>query len=130
MKVGPVVRTAAQAAKIAVKYGPQAKIAWDNGGKQAAARATKRAKTLNARRRAFAHAAGVVEGTVLKIAPSGSTVYVVFTGERPIAAYPPQDLPFSALLEHADLSRRMPAVPAEPSTTSLKKLPRPVRRKK
>lgn len=122
MKVGPVVRTAAQAAKIAVKYGPQAKIAWDNGGKQAAARATKRAKTLNARRRAFAHAAGVVEGTVLKIAPAGSTLYVVFTGERPIAAYPPQDLPFSALLEHADLSRRQPAVPKDAAP---KKLPRP-----
>jgi hypothetical protein len=126
MKVGPVVKTAAQAAKIAVKYGPQAKIAWDNGGKQAAARAAKRAKTLNARRRAFAHAAGVVKGAVLKIAPSGTTVYVVFTGERPIAAYPPQDLPFSVLLEHADLSRRMPAAPAAagrkgPSLPALRK---------
>lgn len=106
MKIGPIVKTAAQAGKLAVKYGPQAKIAWDKGGKQGAAAARKRALSLNARRRALKHASGLVDGSVLKVAPEGKTVYVVFTGERPVAAYPSQDLPFAAMLEHADLTKR------------------------
>jgi hypothetical protein len=107
MKIGPIVKTAAQAGKLAVKYGPQAKIAWDKGGKQGAAAARKRALSLNARRRALRHSAGLVDGSVLKVAPEGKTVYVVFTGERPVAAYPSQDLPFAALIEHADLGKRI-----------------------
>ena len=90
-------------AKLAVKYGPQAKIAWDKGGKQAAAAATERTKSLTSRRKAFAHAATVVDGSVLKIAPDGKTAYVVFSGEQPIATYPHQDAPYHALLAHVDL---------------------------
>jgi len=96
-------------AKLAVKYGPQAKIAWDKGGKQAAAAASQRARSLTSRRKAFAHASTVVDGSVLKIAPAGKTAYVVFSGEQPIATYPHQDAPFPALLAHVDLARRVPA---------------------
>lgn len=105
-KVGTAGRMIGQGTKLVVRYGPQAKIAWDNGGRKAAAAATKRARSLTARRRAFAHAATVVEGSVLKVAPDGRTAYVVFTGDRPIAAYPPQDTPPEVLLAHADLTRR------------------------
>ncbi len=104
---GRMARTAARSAKLAVKYGPQAKIAWDKGGKQATQAAAKRALTLNARRKALAHAAGVVGGSILKIAPTGSTVYVVFSGEQPIATYPPQDTPYPVLLAHADYDKRI-----------------------
>lgn len=122
MKGAKTAALAVAGMKLAVKYGPQAKIAWDKGGKQAAASATKRARSMNARRKAFAHADGVVDGSVLKIAPSGSTLYVVFSGDRPIASYPPQELPYPALLEHADLSRREhPPV----SSGASQKLPRP-----
>lgn len=107
MRIKPVLRVAGQTAKVAVKYGPQAKIAWDNGGKRGASAAAKRALSLNARRRALKHAAGLVEGSVLKVAPEGRAVYVVFTGIKPVAAYPKQDLPMAALLEHADLSKRI-----------------------
>ena len=48
MAFGKMAKAAAQGAKIAVKYGPQAKIAWDKGGKHATVAATKRALTLNA----------------------------------------------------------------------------------
>lgn len=102
-----VAKAATQGAKLAVKYGPQAKIIWDKGGKQAASAASKRALSLNNRRKALAHARGVIDGSVLKIAPQGSTVYVVFTGDLPIAAYPAQELPFPILLQHADLARRV-----------------------
>jgi hypothetical protein len=94
-------------AKLAVKYGPLVKVAWDQGGKQAASAATKRAMTLNSRRKALAHASGLVDGSILKIAPEGTTMYVVFTGDHPVATYPPQSAPLTILLQHADLSKRI-----------------------
>jgi hypothetical protein len=108
-KVGKAAMIIGAGTRLAVKYGPQAKIAWDKGGKQAATAASKRARSLTARRRAFAHAATVVEGSVLRIAPSGTTAYVVFSGDDPIAAYPPQESPFPVLLAHVDLDRRVRA---------------------
>ena len=55
---GRVTKAATAAAVRAVKYGPQAKIVWDKGGKQATQAAAKRAMSLNSRRKALAHAAG------------------------------------------------------------------------
>ncbi|WP_067439230.1 hypothetical protein [Nocardioides jensenii] len=116
--MGKKVKTAAvvigAGVKVAVKYGPQAKIAWDKGGKQAAASATKRARSLTARRKALAHAATVVDGSILKVAPSGTTAYVVFTGDQPIATYPPSELPFEVLLAHTDLTKRIHPEPKPP----------------
>jgi hypothetical protein len=106
-KVVKAAKVIGTGSKLAVKYGPQAKIAWDNGGRKAAISATKRARSVTARRKAFAHARTVVDGSVLKVAPGGSTIYVVFTGDQPIATYPHQDLPPAVLLAHADLSKRM-----------------------
>jgi hypothetical protein len=105
--MGKMTKAATQSARLAVRYGPQAKILWDHGGKQATRAASKRAMTLNARRRALAHASGVVDGSILKIAPRGLTLYVVFTGDQPIAAYPPQEESLTVLLEHADLDLRI-----------------------
>lgn len=107
MKIGPIMKTATAAGMLAVKYGPQAKIAWEKGGKQSAEAAKKRALSLIARRQALKHATGLVEGSILKIAPAGRTVYVVFTADQPVRAYPDQDLPLPALLENADLSKRV-----------------------
>jgi hypothetical protein len=105
--VGKKTTAVTQGVKLAIKYGPLAKVAWDKGGKQAATAASKRARSLNARRRALAHASGVVDGSILKIAPEGSTLYVVFSGQQPITAYPPQETPLTVLLQHADLSKRV-----------------------
>lgn len=98
--------------KVAAKYGPQAKIAWDNGGKKAAASATRKARSLTARRKALAHAATVVDGSVLKVAPGGTTAYVVFSGEQPIATYPPLETAYPVLLAHADLGKRVHPEPS------------------
>jgi hypothetical protein len=104
---GKSARLATQSAKMAIKYGPLVKVAWDKGGKQATTAAAKRALTLNARRRAIAHASGVIDGSMLKIAPEGATIYIVFTGDLPIASYPPQQAPLTVLLQHADLDKRV-----------------------
>jgi hypothetical protein len=107
MKIAPIAKAATAAGVLVVKYGPQAKLAWDNGGKQGAEAARKRALSLNARRKALNHASGLVQGTVLKVAPAGRTVYVVFTGDQPVRAYPEQDQPLAALLANADLDKRV-----------------------
>ena len=65
MAIGKMAKAAAQGAKIAVKYGPQAKIAWDKGGKQATLAATKRALSVSARRKASAHASGVITAAIM-----------------------------------------------------------------
>jgi len=106
MAGGKITKAATVGAMLVVKYGPQAKIAWDKGGKQATLAAAKRAQALVSRRKALAHAAGVIDGSVLKVAPEGTTVYVVFSGDTAIAAYPPQERPNADLLEHADHSLR------------------------
>ncbi len=125
MAAGNLAKAAAQGAKLVVKYGPQAKIAWDKGGKQATLAAATRAQALIARRKALNHASGVVEGSVLEIAPEGLAVYVVFAGDTPIAAYPPQEAAYGRLLEHADLGKRFR--PEAPSTRRPRRSRRPRR---
>ncbi len=105
--MGTKTKALTTGAKLAIKYGPLIKVAWDKGGKQAADTAAKRAATLRSRKRALAHAAGLVDGSILKIAPGGRTLYVVFTGDLPVATYPPQETPLTVLLQNADLSKRI-----------------------
>lgn len=114
MDPSKVAKVAQKSAKLVVLYGPQAKIMWDRGGKQVVTSASKQAKTMNLRRKAFAHASGLIDGSVLKIAPAGTTMYVVFSGDQPLATYPEQQLPYAVLLEHADLGKRIPAEAKQP----------------
>lgn len=107
MNVAGIARAASKGAKLAVKYGPQAKIVWDKGGRQAAARAGQQASTVAQRRKAIAHAESLIEGTVLRCGPHGSTIHVVFSRDEPVAAYPVQPEPFEELLAHVDTSRRV-----------------------
>lgn len=116
-KVGTAAKVITAGAMLAVKYGPQAKLAWEKGGKKATLAAAKRARSMTARRKSLIHAATLVDGSILKIAPEGSTAYVVFSGEEPVAAYPPQEQPYVVLLAHADLTRRVrPELKDEPKT--------------
>ena len=92
------------AAKKAVKYGPQAKIAWDKAGKPAAEIAAKKAQTQLQRRKAFAKAATVVEGSVIRLVHAGEPVHVVLAHGEPLEAYPPVDVELPALMKDADLS--------------------------
>lgn len=106
--IGPVVRNGAKGGmKIAVKYGPQAKIVWDNGGKQVQAAARERVETARSRRTAFAKAATVRDGSVLKQIDDGRPVWVVYSGAEPIAAFPHPSVPIAELVAHADLDARV-----------------------
>ncbi|KAA1380000.1 hypothetical protein [Aeromicrobium fastidiosum] len=92
------------AAKKAVKYGPQAKIAWDKAGRPAAEIAAKKAQTQLQRRKAFAKAATVVEGSVIRLIHAGEPVHVVLAHGEPVEAYPPVDVELPVLLKDADLT--------------------------
>ena len=92
------------AARKAVKYGPQAKIAWDKAGRPAAEVAAKKAQTQLQRRKAFAKAATVVEGSVIRLIHAGEPVHVVLAHGEPVEAYPPVDVELPVLLKDADLT--------------------------
>lgn len=93
------------AARMAVKYGPQAKIAFDKVGKPAGEAAAKQAKAQLTRRKAFAKAATVVDGAVLRQMHLGEPVWVVLAHGEPVEALPPVDVPLDVLLKDADLSQ-------------------------
>ena len=102
--IGPVVKGGV---KYGVKYGPQAKILWDNGGKHVQAAVRSRAEEASARRTAFQKAETVVNGSVLKQIDDGKPVWVVYTDDEPVDASPKPSIPLATLVEHADLSARV-----------------------
>ncbi len=98
--IGPV-------AKNAVKYGPQAKVVWDKGGKQAQEAAVRAARKGLARRKAFQKAEVVVDGAVIRTIHGGDTYWVVLGAEdRPLECYPDAPVPLEELLSGVDLSRK------------------------
>ena len=112
--VGKAVVVIGAGAKIAVKYGPQAKIAWDKGGKQAAAAATRgrsrsppgarRSPTRQGRSRLGAQDRARRQDGVRRVQRRAA--------DRGV---PHQDAPFPALLAHVDLGKRVPAEKKAPS---------------
>lgn len=92
------------AAAKAVKYGPQAKIAWDKAGKPATDAAAKKAQSQLQRRKAFSKAATVVEGAVLRQMHGGEPVWVVLARGEPVEAFPSVDVGLPTLIKDADVS--------------------------
>jgi hypothetical protein len=97
--IGPAAKNGA---RLAVKYGPQAKIAWDKAGRPAADAAAKKAQSQLHRRKAFAKAAIVVDGAVLKVMHEGEPIYVVLSEGDPVEAFPSADVGLAALVRKAD----------------------------
>jgi hypothetical protein len=99
--IGPAAKNGA---KLAVKYGPQAKIAWEKVGKPAGEAAAKQAQNQVQRRKAFAKAATVVEGEVLRQIHHGEPVWVVLSQHEPVDCCPPVDIDLAELLKDADMT--------------------------
>jgi len=106
--IGP---TAKNVAKYGAKYGPHAKVAWELGGKHVKSAVRDMLEEMAVRRKAFDHAGSTRDGTVLRVVSHGAPVYVVFSGEEPVASYPEEDAPLDQLVAKADLSKRV--TPAE-----------------
>ncbi len=100
--------------KWGVKYGPIAYEAAKHGKEPAKAAAQKALGRVQAYRSAVEHGLTVVEGSVLKtFDANGEPVWVVFSGEEPIATHPVTATPMADLLRHADLANRIRAVDAK-----------------
>lgn len=100
--IGPAAK---KGATMAVKYGPQAKIAWEKAGRPAAATAAKKAQQQVQRRKAFAKAATVIDGSVLRVMHSGEPVWVVLAGDEPVEAFPSVEIGLATLVQAADLGK-------------------------
>lgn len=100
--IGP---TAKQGAKLAVKYGPQAKVAWDKGGKQATQAATRAAQRQLQRRKAFTKAGTVRAGEVLRLVENGEPLWVVLSEGAPVDSYPTAKGDLADLMTTAEPSR-------------------------
>ena len=96
-----------KAASLAVKYGPQAKLAWETAGKAATEQVKSRRAGSANRRRAFEKARTVVEGTVLRQLHGDQEIWVVYAADEPVTAYPLPDVELAELTRHAKLDERM-----------------------
>jgi len=100
-------------AKVAARYGPHAKAAWDTVGQQATDAAKEQAQRAKARRQAFAKARTVKNGHVLRQVHQGESVFVVLSGAEAIESYPLIDIPLATLLQKADLTKARSSVEYE-----------------
>lgn len=120
--------------KWGVKYGPHVVVLAQQAKDPAMAAAKKTMDRQRARRLAVEHAATVREGTVLKAFDprqgSDEPVWVVFSGEEPIAAHPATTTPLADLVARSDLSMRKS--PHEMPSTSewVRQLPRQLPRQR
>lgn len=124
-------RAAKVIVKYGLKYGPLVFEAVKHG-REPAERAVRRAVARQSERRhAFEHAKTLVDGAVLRAFHEGEPVWVVFSGDIPVTAYPTGVADLATLLEHADLDQRirpqnlrsrLPGRPTLPSQVS--ELPR------
>ena len=103
------------AVKYGVKYGPHLVVAAKTLKEPATAYAQKVVATQRARKTALAEAGTLKAGSVLKVFQHGEPVWVVYSGEEPIASHPVVEATLAQLVERADLSQRF--VP-EPSVTA------------
>lgn len=97
--------------KWGVKYGPHVVVLAQQAKEPAMAAAQKALDKQKARRRAVEHAATVVDGSVLKTfdprSEHSDPVWVVFSGDEPIAVHPATSTPISELVAKSDLATRV-----------------------
>lgn len=105
--MGWATKAGKSAAKYGVKYGPHAVALWKVAGSHVEAAARAKVDELASRRTAFDHAGSVADGSVLRVVDRGAAVFVVLAGDEPVASYPAVERDLPALLDKADLSRRV-----------------------
>ncbi len=91
----------------AVRYGPQAAIVWKYAAAPVSAAAQRAFAAQTARRTALKHADTVNEGAILAVMDDGLIHWVVFSGGKPVAAYPKQSRSLDDLVADANLSKKM-----------------------
>lgn len=102
---------AARAAKLAAKYGPHVVAAVKVAGPTAREALETQRKRLANQHAAYDKAGTLAQGSVLRQRDGNDVVWVVFTGDEPVAVYPEVTTPVAELVRSADLSKRV--TPAE-----------------
>jgi hypothetical protein len=95
------------AVRYGVKYGPRVLVVADQLKEPAQDYAKKAVERRQARRTAIAKARTLTDGMLLRQLHGDQPVWIVFSGDEPVAAYPELDVPMGTLLEKADLTRRV-----------------------
>jgi hypothetical protein len=95
------------AIKLGTKYGPQVWVASKALREPAKDAAQKVIASEKARKAAFSHARTLVDGSILKVYKGDQSLWVVFTGDTAVTVHPATDVPLSALLRTADLTKRI-----------------------
>lgn len=103
----PLVRVIVTAARAAVKYGPAAKVVYDQAKDPATDYARKKLEAARNRRLAVEKARTLRDGMLLRVMPHDEPVWVVFSGDEPVSAHPDGGQPLTELLERADLTKRV-----------------------
>ena len=96
-----------QTVKLGIKYGPQIWVATQALRDPAKEAANKAISSERARRQAMAHAKSLADGSILKVYRGDVAHWVVFSGDEAVGVHPQTDLPPSALVERADLTKRI-----------------------
>ena len=92
---------------IGLKYGPIAFEGVRRGKGPAQDFARRQVSHRSARTMAIEHAEHLVDGTVLPTFHGDTRVWVVFSGDEPVATHPVVRVPTATLLRHVDLATRM-----------------------
>jgi hypothetical protein len=118
--------------KWGVKYGPHVVVLAQQAKEPAMKAAQSALDRQKARRRAIEHAATVRDGSFLKTfdprADHSEPVWVVFSGDEPVAAHPTTTTPISELIARSDLATRVRPADVPTPVQRLRQLPRPGRR--
>ncbi len=101
-------RSVSRLVRLGAKYAPAAVEAARSAREPATQAAQRTVTQLQARRRALARATTVRDGSVLKTFDVDErVVWVVFSGEEPVATHPVTSTPTADLLRHVDLGKRI-----------------------
>lgn len=112
-------RALTSALRLGMKYGPVAYQAARYGRGPAQAATAGSLGRAGTKRQALQHATSLVNGSALRVFHGDKQVWVVFTGDLPVATHPKMNVPISQLLMHADLSRRIYPRAAVPAARAL-----------
>jgi hypothetical protein len=95
-------------ARQGVKYAPHIAAVVREVRGPATDYAKTRVEASRQRRLAVTKAASVRAGSVLQLLHGEQTVWVVYSGDKPVSEHPDIGVPLGELVEHADLDRRRP----------------------
>ena len=103
-----VVKLVMTGVKQGVKYSPAIAVAVREARGPVTEFAKGRVESSRQKRLALAKATSLKDGSMLSLVHGEQQVWVVFSGDQPVAQHPDTGVPLDVLVEHVDLSKRRP----------------------